>query len=85
MSEDFCWYYFEFCFDFSLLRRQEEQPQSYEDILQTSKAFTNRACVQTLYQRLKQRFEYLHSESTNHNAEASNDVLCTTLINSFKR
>jgi hypothetical protein len=68
---------------FSLLRRQEEQPQSYEDFLQTTKAFNNRACVQTLYQRLKKRFEYFHPE--NHQTESSNDILHMTLINSFKQ
>ncbi len=64
---------------FSLLRRQEEQSQSYEDILQTSKALNNRACVQTLFQRLKKRFEHAHSN------ESSNDILHMTLLNSFKR
>jgi hypothetical protein len=68
---------------FSLLRRQEEQSQSYEDILQTSKALNNRACVQTLFQRLKKRFEPAHSE--NNNTESSNDILHMTLLNSFKR
>lgn len=68
---------------FSLLRRQQEQSQSYEDILQTSKAINNRACVQTLYQRLKRRFDYFHSE--NNNKESSNDILHMTLINSFKK
>ena len=71
-------------FFFSLLRRQEEQSQSYEDILQTSKSFNNRACVQTLYQRLKKRFEYIQSEN-NNTTESSNDILHMTLINSFKR
>jgi hypothetical protein len=66
-----------------LLRRQEEQSQSYEDILQTTKAFNNRACVQTLYQRLKKRFEYFQSE--NPHSDSSNDILHMTLINSFKR
>jgi hypothetical protein len=74
-------FYFYF---FSLLRRQEEQTQSYEDILQTSKSFNNRACVQTLYQRLKKRFEYIQSEN-NNTTESSNDILHMTLINSFKR
>ncbi|CAF3831123.1 unnamed protein product, partial [Rotaria sordida] len=66
-----------------LLRRQEEQSQSYEDVLQTSKALNNRACVQTLYQRLKKRFDYFHSD--NNNIESSNDILHMTLINSFKK
>ncbi|CAF4254038.1 unnamed protein product [Rotaria socialis] len=67
---------------YTLLRRQEEQPQSYEDILQTSKALNNRACVQTLYQRLKKRFDYFHSDNTK--VESSNDILHMTLVNSFK-
>ncbi|CAF4432637.1 unnamed protein product, partial [Adineta steineri] len=69
-----------------LLRRQEEQSQSYEDILQTSKAFNNRACVQTLYQQLKKRFESFPSENNNNTgSRSSNDILHMTLINSFKR
>ncbi|CAF0728793.1 unnamed protein product [Adineta steineri] len=69
-----------------LLRRQEEQSQSYEDILQTSKALNNRACVQTLYQQLKKRFEHFPSENNNNNGtRSSNDILHMTLINSFKR
>ncbi|CAF1062339.1 unnamed protein product [Adineta ricciae] len=68
---------------FVLLRRQEDQCQSYEDILQTSKALNNRACVQTLYQRLKKRFE--HFPVQNNDSEATNDILHMTLIDSFKR
>ena len=72
-----------FTFVFRLLRRQEEQCQSYEDILQMSKALNNRACVQTLYQRLKKRFE--HFPVQNNDSEATNDILHMTLIDSFKR
>lgn len=70
-------------FPFSLLRRQDEKAQSYEDILQTSKAFNNRACVQTLYQRLKQRFEQIHDDVSS--PSNTNDILRMTLIKSFKR
>lgn len=70
-------------FLFSLLRRQEEQTQSYEDILQSSKALNNRACVQTLYQRLRKRFDYFQSE--NDKTEPSSDILHMTLVNSFRK
>lgn len=68
----------------SLLRKQEEQNQSYDKILQTTKSFCNRACVQTLYQRLKQRFEQIRPE-TSRSESSSNHILNMTLINSFKR
>ena len=75
---------------FSLLRRQEEEPLSYEDILQTSKSFSNRACVQTLYQRLKQSFQQIQPEQQQHSESSAtpsstNDILHMTLINAFKR
>lgn len=75
---------------FSLLRRQEEEPLSYEDILQTSKSFSNRACVQTLYQRLKQSFQQIQPDQQQHSESSAtpsntNDILHMTLINAFKR
>lgn len=75
--------YFLWKMNFRLLRRQDEYSQIYEDILQTTKSFTNRACVQTLYQRLTKRFEYLQPES--NQSEPSNEILHMTLIESFRK